>query len=95
MTDRTQTPLAGLGLGTAIHLRWVLRDVRGKRTQFMPANPDDLRILAEMGLIEMRELVPTITSEGERALAASGNHGWTHYPSRSGAHDGRSAPPGK
>ena len=94
MTDRTQTPLAGLGLGTAIHLRWVLRDVRGKPPN-PSANPDDLRILAEMGLIEMRELVPTITSEGERALAASGNHGWTHYPSRSGAHDGRSAPPGK
>jgi hypothetical protein len=68
MTDRTQTPLAGLGLDAAIHLRWVLRDVRGKRTQFMPANPDDLRVLAEMGLIEMRELVPTITSEGGRAL---------------------------
>ena len=34
-------------------------------------------MLAEMELIEMRELVPTITCEGERALAASGNHGWT------------------
>ncbi len=67
MTDRTQTPLAGLGLDTAIHLRWVLRDVKGRRTRFMPANPDDLQILAEMGLIEMRELVPTITCEGERA----------------------------
>jgi hypothetical protein len=58
----------------------VLRDVRGKRNQFMPANPEDLRTLVEMGLIEMREMVPTITSEGERALAASGNHGWTRCP---------------
>jgi hypothetical protein len=95
MTDRTQTPLAGLGLDTAIHLRRVLREVRGKRTPFMAANPDDLRVLAEMGLIEMQERVPTITSEGERALAASGNHGWTRYRSRSGVDDGRSAPAGK
>ena len=80
MTDRTQTPLAGLGLDRAIHLRWVLRDVRGKRTQFTPANPEDLRTVAEMGLIEMREPVPIITSEGERALAASGSHGWTRLP---------------
>jgi hypothetical protein len=77
MTDRTQTPLAGLGLDTAIHLRWVLRDVRSRRTRLMPANPDDLRTLAELGLIEMREPIPIITSEGERALAANGNHGWT------------------
>ena len=57
--DRKQEPrtiadqpdlLAGLDLGTAIHLRWVLRDIKGKRTKFMGVNPGDLRTLTEMGL---------------------------------------------
>ena len=68
MTDQPDSPLAGLNLDTAIHLRWVLRDIKGKRTKFMPVSPDDLRTLIEMGLIEMRDEVPVLTNEGERAL---------------------------
>ena len=68
MTDQPNSPLAGLSLDTAIHLRWVLRDIKGKRTKFMPVSADDLRTLIEMGLIEMREEVPVLTNEGERAI---------------------------
>ena len=60
--------MTGLSLDTAIHLRWILRDIRGKRTKLSPVSPDDLRILLEMGLVEMRDEVPELTNEGHRAL---------------------------
>jgi hypothetical protein len=69
MTDQSDPPpLAGLSLDTAIHLRWVLRDIKGKRTKLSPVSPDDLRTLIGMGLVELRDEVPLLTNEGERAL---------------------------
>jgi hypothetical protein len=68
MTDKPDSPLTGLGLDAAIHFRWVLRDIKGKRTKMSPVSPGDLRILLEMGLIEMREEVPLVSNEGERAI---------------------------
>jgi hypothetical protein len=68
MTDQPDSPLAGLSLDTAIHLRWVLRDIKGKRTKLSPVNLDDLRTLIEMGLVEMRDEVPVLANEAERAL---------------------------
>ena len=68
MTDQSDSPLAGVSLEMAIHLRWVLRDIKGKRTKLSPVSPDDLSTLIEMGLIEMRDGVPVLTNEGERAL---------------------------
>jgi hypothetical protein len=68
MTDKPDSPLAGLSLERTIHLRWVLRDVKGKRTKFMPVSPEDIRTLVEMALIEMRDDIPVLTSEGERAI---------------------------
>jgi hypothetical protein len=68
MTDQPDLPLAGLSVEAAIHLRWVLRDIKGKRTEFMGVSPDDIRTLTNMGLIEMRDEVPVLTNEGERAL---------------------------
>jgi hypothetical protein len=38
-TDQPDSPLAGLDLKTTIHLRWVLRDIEGKRTKLMPVSP--------------------------------------------------------
>jgi hypothetical protein len=52
----------------AIHLRWVLRDIKAKRTKLSPVSLDDLRILTEMGLVEMRDDVPVLTNEGHRVL---------------------------
>lgn len=34
----------------------------------MPIEPDDLRSVVEMGLVEMQGEVPVLTEEGERAL---------------------------
>ena len=68
MSDQPHSPLAGLSLDTAIHLRWVLRDIKAKRTKLSPVSPDDLQTLIEMGLVEMRDEVPLLTNEGERAL---------------------------
>jgi hypothetical protein len=52
----------------AIQLRWILRDIKSKRTQLFPVNPDDLRTLTEMGLVEIRDDVLVLTTEGHRAI---------------------------
>ncbi len=57
-----------LDLDTAIRLRWALRDIKAERTKLSPVRPDDLRMLAELGLIEMRDDEPVLTNEGHRAL---------------------------
>jgi hypothetical protein len=53
----------------AIDLRWILRDIRAKRTNWWPVSDRDLRVLIEMGLVEMRDDVPTLTSVGFDAVA--------------------------
>jgi hypothetical protein len=69
MTDQPiQDPMASLGLDRAIQLRWVLRDIKGNRTLLSPVSPNDLKILLEMNLIEMRDEVPVLTGKGDRAL---------------------------
>ena len=68
MTDQSRPPLAGLNLDTAIHLRWVLRDIKAKPTKLSPVSPDDLQTLIEMGLVQIRDEVPLLTNEGERTL---------------------------
>ena len=52
----------------AIDLRWVLRDIRAKRTAWWPVGDRDLRVLIEMGLVEMREDVPVLTTLGLDAI---------------------------
>jgi hypothetical protein len=68
MIDPERSTLAGLDLDTAIRLRWALRDIKGKRTKLSPVSPDDLRTLTEMGLVEIRDEVPVLTGEGDRAI---------------------------
>jgi hypothetical protein len=68
VTDDPDSPLSGLALDTKIRLRWVLRDIKSKRTNFSPVSPDDQRTLIGMGLIEMRGEVPVLTNKGDRAL---------------------------
>lgn len=48
----------------AIDLRWVLRDIKSNRLKLFPANESDLRDLVEMGLVEMRDDAPVLTSAG-------------------------------
>jgi len=56
------------GLDRAIRLRWVMRDIRSKRLKLSPVSPDDLRTLIDMGLVEMRDDIPVLTSDGDHAL---------------------------
>jgi len=60
--------LGGVDLNTAIHLRWVMRDIRSKRTKFSPVSANDLSALMELGLVEMREGLPRLTGLGVLAL---------------------------
>lgn len=69
MTDQPSSRLAGLGLERAIHLRWVLRDIKARRTNLSPVSPDDLETLIEMGLVEMKDNIPSLPL---RVIACSG-----------------------
>ena len=60
--------MADLDLDGRIHLRWVLRDMKGKRTKVSPVSPDDPRGLIEMGLVEMRDDTPALTDAGYREI---------------------------
>jgi hypothetical protein len=68
MNDERPSPMAQLSLEAAIHLRWVLRDIKAKRLKLSPVGTEDLWTLLEMGLIEMRDEVPVLTDEGDRAI---------------------------
>jgi hypothetical protein len=56
--------LKSLGLDNAIRLRWVLRDIEGKRLKWSPPDPNDLRVLIEMGLVEVNKEGPFVTGAG-------------------------------
>jgi hypothetical protein len=66
--EQANSVLAGLNLDTAIRLRWALRDIKAKRTKLSPVSPNDLAALLELGFVEMRDGVPVLTSQGDRAL---------------------------
>jgi hypothetical protein len=69
--EKAKSLLAGLDLDTAIRLRWVLRDIKGKRTKLSPIGQNDLMALIELGLIEMQNDEPALTNEGMLAIAHS------------------------
>jgi hypothetical protein len=66
--ERAKSVLDGLNLDTAIRLRWVLRDIRAKRTKLSPISQNDLMALIELGLIEKQNDEPALTNEGMRAI---------------------------
>lgn len=61
-------PLADLALDKAIHLRWTLRDIKAQRLTLSPVAGDDLSLLAERGLVEVSDGVPTLTDAGLDAI---------------------------
>ena len=67
MTD-SPMPFAHLGLERAIALRWTLRDIKAKRLKLSPVSADDLNMLTELGLIEMRDDVPVLSNAGHAVL---------------------------
>ena len=64
MTDQQDDPLAQFGLD-AIDLRWTLKDIDSKRTWLI--NKDHFQKLIELGLVEMREGTPYLTTAGQSA----------------------------
>ena len=67
MTDKSN-PFADYSLERGIALRWVLRDIRGKRLRLSPVSDTDLSTLTELGLVEMQDNVPVLTDAGRDAL---------------------------
>ena len=59
--------ISGVDPRRATDLIWTLRDIKAKRTLLSP-DPDHLRELIELGLVEMRDDVPAITSTGHRVF---------------------------
>ena len=61
-------PFADFSLERAIGLRWTLRDIQSRRLKMSPVSADDLRVLSELGLIEVREEGPVLTHAGTTVL---------------------------
>ena len=51
-------------MDNAIHLRWALRDLKGKRLKLTPVDPNDMRALIDMGYVEIQNDAPVVTSAG-------------------------------
>jgi hypothetical protein len=64
----SESPFAKFELTRAIALRWALRDIRGERLKLSPVADGDLRVLIELGLVEMQNDVPILTEAGRFAL---------------------------
>jgi hypothetical protein len=68
MTDDNKNPLLQFGLDRAIALRWSLRDIKAKRLKMSPVSQADLSTLTDLGLVEMREDAPVLTTAGHAVL---------------------------
>jgi hypothetical protein len=63
-----QSPFADIDLSKAIALRWILRDIKGKRLKLLPVDENDLHLLIDKGLVEIRNDEPVLTPAGLAAL---------------------------
>jgi Mn-dependent DtxR family transcriptional regulator len=61
-------PFDEFNLERAIALRWTLRDIQARRLKMSPVSSEDLRILTDLGLIELRDEGPVLTQAGTSAL---------------------------
>jgi len=57
-------PFAEFKLEKAIGLRWTLRDIQARRIKMSPVSDEDLRLLTDLGLIEVRDEGPVLTQAG-------------------------------
>ena len=57
-------------LDTAIRLRWVLRDIRAGRVKLLAPSSDDLRSLAELGLVTVDDDKLILTEAGYAAIGS-------------------------
>jgi hypothetical protein len=60
-------PLEQFGL-EAIDLRWTLKDIVAKRWIITPVNPDHLKRLIDLELVEMRNEEPYVTPFGQKFI---------------------------
>jgi hypothetical protein len=61
-------PFAEFNIERAIGLRWSLRDIQGRRLKMSPVSNEDLRVLTDLGLIELRDEGPVLTQAGTAVL---------------------------
>jgi hypothetical protein len=61
-------PFAEYELERVIGLRWTLRDIQARRLKMSPVSDEDLRVLTELGLIELRDEEPVLTEAGAAVL---------------------------
>ena len=61
-------PFAEYGLERAIDLRWTLRDIQARRLKMSPVSDEDLLVLTELGLVELRDEGPVLTQAGAAVL---------------------------
>jgi hypothetical protein len=61
-------PFSEFSLERAIALRWVLRDIQSRRLKMSPVSDEDLRVLSELGLIEILDEGPVLTQAGTAVL---------------------------
>ncbi|WMT72812.1 hypothetical protein [Bradyrhizobium sp. Ash2021] len=61
-------PFTELSLERAIDLRWTLRDIQARRLKMSPVSIEDLRVLTDLGLIELRDEGPVLTQAGTAVL---------------------------
>lgn len=57
-------PFAELSLERAIGLRWTLRDIQARRLKMSPVSDEDLALLEDLGLIDVRDEGPVLTQAG-------------------------------
>jgi Mn-dependent DtxR family transcriptional regulator len=61
-------PFAEFGLDRAIALRWTLRDIQARRLKMSPVSTEDLRVLTDLGMIDVRDEGPVLTQAGTAVL---------------------------
>ncbi|MCC8960869.1 hypothetical protein H8A95_00740 [Bradyrhizobium sp. Pear76] len=61
-------PFAEFSLERAIGLRWTLRDIQARRLKLSPVSDEDLRLLTELGLVELHDDEPALTEAGAAVL---------------------------
>lgn len=64
----TDNPFAEFSLDRAIGLRWSLRDIQARRLKLSPVSDQDLDVLSELGLVEVRDEGPVLTQAGTAVL---------------------------
>ena len=64
----SDNPFVEFNLERAIGLRWSLRDIQGRRLKMSPVSREDLRVLTDLGLIELRDEGPVLTQAGTAVL---------------------------